>query len=111
MSLFEQYKTSMVKSILAAAPEQFTAGQQNADDTAEAGVKPGQYNQQYQQKVVDAVEDKVDLLFGPIAKMMITKWKTISTEITNELKTQAKPEVKPAQTSGTKPATVPGTTA
>ena len=100
-ALFEQYKKALTRNIIASAPDQFTAGTQDQGDVVQPGVESGQYNQQFVQRVGEVVDDKVDLLFGPIAKMLVSKWKVISTEITNELKVQTKEK----QASGAKPAT------
>jgi hypothetical protein len=95
MGLFEQYKKMLVNQVLAMSSEQFTAASPEAGVRVEKGVEPGQYDQEFVKRVGEMVDDKVDLMFGPIAQTLIKNWKSIASEIVNAAKPKAKP--KPAQ--------------
>jgi hypothetical protein len=92
MGLFERYKSMLVNNILAQSPGKFRAEEPQQGVRTEKGVEAGQYDPEFVKRVSELVDDKVDLLFGPIAKTLMNNWKQIAADVALELGTKAKPK-------------------
>lgn len=101
LSFLEAYKKRLVDNVLAHSPDKYVQAGEKGEYAVEKGEKPGEkdievkvdksldtgtYDQQFQKRIVEIVDDKVDLAMGPFAMKLIELWGVLTTELSTQSK-------------------------